>query len=1048
VVIIYVMRRIFDYLLLGVVVVFAFLASSFAVRNSDFWLHLASGRLLAEGRYHFGEDPFAFTTEGVYWANHAWLFDLLLYLGYVRLPQPVLVVLKALLIALLAVLLLRMRRRDSGWAWPAAGTLLAVLAITPRLLLHSTLLSYVLLALTLWLLWRPSRDAGTFGQQLRHYAPVLVIFALWVNVDAWFLLGPLMAALFWVGDWLAPAHGESEPPRRTPAWLAPAGLAACLLNPHHLKMSLLPAELLPLPAALRGDAAFEPMLASPWRMSLYYHPLTGLNLANSAYLALLVLGALSFLFNLRRLAGWRVLVWLTWAALSAWRVRLIPFFAVAAAPITVLNWQDALVAQWEMESKSRRIFFAVSRSILLLSGLTLIFLAWPGWLQGFQETGHHVDWTVRPDGSLRRVAEKLLRWRGDGKLSAQERGFLSHPSLVHYCAWFCPEEKGFLDSRLELFGGVANQYEEIRRAVHAGRGTDSAAARRQLASWGIPHLVLYDPELPRLEPALRQFAVKQGDWTLLDIDGLALIAGWRDGERMLPERVPFDSERLVFAPRTESADEALLPPVPRRGPSRGPRANDFWSHFGTAIAPTPWPADSAAVLLQYFDARAPRHQIQRMRDCSGWAAALPGLSAPGGDFVAGLTRLAVHFDRGPFAVADLRQQPPDLPLLAVRAARCAITVNPDDAAAYLRLGQAYFELAERTPEWVVLGALPPLAKIRHIQIAVALENALRCQPDSRVAHEAHCALAILYERGNFLDAALEHHRAALGLERRGAIASPDAAAAARQMEERESHVKLLERRVSELKNEFRLATRNLESDPTRKAQAAQGLGLPRLALEEVLMRTSPVLLGGEGIRLQVELQLMLGRSDILRERLQSSDWQTHKGNLGTVTLFAPPVSSLAVRYPAYDWLLLCQSAADGDYEQAESAAQALSDAYPRQWLKALPQLRKEAPSGVALELALSAAPSSWLAHSLAKMERRLLVEQLMRTSLVIRERGDLHLLRALLALECGDVEQAEQDFRESRRLGNLVSPVLPPDPGAALSNAYLSLFHSARRGRK
>src|SRR5689334_8837436 len=69
-------------LLVGVVLVFAFLSASTPVRNSDFWMHLAGGRLLAEGRYQFGVDPFAYTTGGTYWANHAWLFDLLLYLVY------------------------------------------------------------------------------------------------------------------------------------------------------------------------------------------------------------------------------------------------------------------------------------------------------------------------------------------------------------------------------------------------------------------------------------------------------------------------------------------------------------------------------------------------------------------------------------------------------------------------------------------------------------------------------------------------------------------------------------------------------------------------------------------------------------------------------------------------------------------------------------------------------------------------------------------------------------------------------------------------------
>src|SRR5581483_9120821 len=152
-------RRSFDFVLIGLVLAFAFLAASFAVRNSDFWLHLASGRLLADGRYTFGVDPFAFTTENQYWANHAWLFDWPLYLIYNRLGEQlggsVLVVLKALLVSLLALILLSVRRPESRLGWPILCTLLAVLAMSPRLLLHSTCISYFLLALTLWLLWRP-----------------------------------------------------------------------------------------------------------------------------------------------------------------------------------------------------------------------------------------------------------------------------------------------------------------------------------------------------------------------------------------------------------------------------------------------------------------------------------------------------------------------------------------------------------------------------------------------------------------------------------------------------------------------------------------------------------------------------------------------------------------------------------------------------------------------------------------------------------------------------------------------------------------------------
>src|SRR5262245_26258856 len=107
-----------EWLLVLLVLLFAFAAASFAASNSDFWLHLATGREIAQGNYRFGTDPFSYTTEGVYWANHAWLFDLGLYLGYQLVGGKGLVILKALGVALLAWLLLRFRA-PGGPVWPA-----------------------------------------------------------------------------------------------------------------------------------------------------------------------------------------------------------------------------------------------------------------------------------------------------------------------------------------------------------------------------------------------------------------------------------------------------------------------------------------------------------------------------------------------------------------------------------------------------------------------------------------------------------------------------------------------------------------------------------------------------------------------------------------------------------------------------------------------------------------------------------------------------------------------------------------------------------------
>jgi tetratricopeptide (TPR) repeat protein len=1046
-------RRFFDFPLAGAVVVFAFLAASFAVRNSDFWLHLASGRLIAEGGYSFGRDPFAFTTEGRVWANHAWLFDRLLYLNYQRLGYEhlggiVFVAGKALLLCLLAVVLLRIRRTVSGIGWPAACTLLAVLAMSPRLLLHSTYVSYILLGLTLWLLWRPGTRPSTFRAQLRHYLPLLVLFVLWANLDAWFLLGPLTAALFWLGDGLMPERKEGEAARRTPFWLCVAGLAVCLVNPHPLESLRLPAELMPLPAALRTDVRFQGHHASPWRRNAYYNPFGGVNWANCAYLVLLALGALSFVLNYRRLVAWRLLVWAAFAALSAWLARAIPFFAVVAAPIAALNLQDALAARTESPSRLRRFAFGASYLSILLSSLALITLAWVGWLQGVQDSGRRVDWSVQPDGSLRHVAEKLRAWRDEGKLSADARGFLSHPSLVHYCAWFCPEERGFLDGRIQLFEGVAEDYETICHALNPAfaspQGKRSGAWRSLLRKWGITHAVLYDPALPRLVPALGQLANDKGDWTLLDLDGQALIAGWRDkGERVPSGIAPFDAPQLAF-----DGEETMLPAAPASGPGRGPRPDDFWTRLKHPSPPSPWQADAAGVLMAYFDARFPYEQHQRGQRCIGWTAALPALPALSSGSLDGALRLVGAFAAAPPAPGDLEQRPPAVPLLIVRAARRALAENPDDAATYLRLAAGYLHLARWTPERDALSFLQPLAQVRDIQIAVALENALRRDPDLLPAHEEAAAL---YERRLFFDAALEHRRHSLRLMRRaGPIPGEEAAAFARRLEQRENAVKMLERRAGDARNEFRLRTRDLGSEPTRKAEIALRMGLARLALDEVLSPSAPVLLGGDGLRLQVQLQLMLGRIDAVREQLGTEDWRKNKGNLGFTTFSLPGKSSEPIFHmPAYEWLALCRAAADGDYEEADVLLKTLLD-IPREQQAglALEKMRPEMARILCREIGLSANPHAVLVRRLAHIQRENGSELCRQLSAQAGEQArmqsDLRILAAMLDLERGRPSAAVPSFRQVLSLDRNGRDDPSTQAGAYLANAYLRLMHAVQ----
>src|SRR5262249_8652907 len=143
-----------DLLMIPVVLALAFLMASFTARNFDLWQHLAVGKLVANGDYHFGQDPFSHATAGVYWANHAWLFDTALYGLYtLNTTGAVALGFKAILVALTARMIWLACRpakseriapgtKADPTMWLAAFfTVVALVAMGPRMLLQPAVVS-------------------------------------------------------------------------------------------------------------------------------------------------------------------------------------------------------------------------------------------------------------------------------------------------------------------------------------------------------------------------------------------------------------------------------------------------------------------------------------------------------------------------------------------------------------------------------------------------------------------------------------------------------------------------------------------------------------------------------------------------------------------------------------------------------------------------------------------------------------------------------------------------------------------------------------------
>jgi tetratricopeptide (TPR) repeat protein len=673
---------------------FAFLVASFRAANTDLFLRMATGRLIANGEFTFGKDPFTFTAEGV-WVNHGWLFDVVSYFIYRTgaAGGGILVVLKALLVVLLTWLILQTGSVPGQRRWvPALFALLAVLAASRRFYLQPAVLSYVLLALTLYLLVRVGP-----GSRRIWFLPLVCL--LWVNVDEWFFLGPATIALFLIGELVQhflnrratgtvagattgdQARGNSV---RVLGLVLVASIGACLVNPYHVRAFTLPAPLNPqvIQSAAAGDPLLKHLFLSPLQQDYFQRNLY-LSAAGLAWFPLVLLGILSFIaaFPTGRQSGsgangqeragggigwqwWRVVVWLAFCALSAWNVLTIPFFAVVAAPITALNFLDfarrRLGPEPLLDPGMRR--WAISgRSFTILIFILLCAVAVPGWLQAQPYYQRFVGWGIDVDRGLKAAAEQVVGWHKDGRIRGDEHWFNTAPDALHYFAYFCADERGrplalgFMDQRVALYLGSLDDYETARDALRGALppraedvGTGPDAWRKVMTDRKIRFLVFHTYFM---EPMLLRLYDNPDEWEPRFIDGRSAVFAWHQPQKpekeTLLERFARRStdevnfEALAFGPKAVQAPDA---------PSRAAGAQSWWEEIVYQDSPPPVAASTARQHILRFKALSRRYGAASFIEWQGMqGASLVGMaSGLGGPFVNGTLlplRLSYTFSR-------------------------------------------------------------------------------------------------------------------------------------------------------------------------------------------------------------------------------------------------------------------------------------------------------------------------------------------------------------------------------------------------------------------
>lgn len=525
-----------DRLLAFFILLLAFLLASFPIVDSRLWQSLRTGQLLAAGQFQFGVDPYCYTTAGQTWVHAGWLADFLFFRWYEAWGGAGLVLLRGGVMLLLAALMLRWLPPNAPRLLPLLAVLLALMTLSTRLWVRPEMFSVLGSALTLYLLLRPAEaDAprSWLGPLLRltagrFYVFLPLLFAVWANLDEWFLLGPLLVFLWWVGGLIEPGlRGQSGTPSLTPAELRVlpvvllVGLAACLLNPFHVRVFQVPAELHSTAMAfLDGKFPARRISLSPFNPAgfgatrLIVEPL-GLTFCEWAYFGLVGLGAFSILAGGYR-NGPRLLAWLGFFFLSAWQARNVAFFAAVAGPLTVLNLGEWLAARPAATAPTRLGVFGqlaarLGLLLFLFAAIFLTVLPLPqnliGQLLGDARLGlinprGQVGWSLFADPSMRAVAQ----WRSPPAFPAGA-GQVFHMNFgepAGYEAWFNPGSKVFLDFRYALHGDTVAEYFQAYEAL---RDSDPPPSPRLSPEQQRQQLALNSDRIARWEKVFKKYGI-------------------------------------------------------------------------------------------------------------------------------------------------------------------------------------------------------------------------------------------------------------------------------------------------------------------------------------------------------------------------------------------------------------------------------------------------------------------------------------------------------------------------------------------------------------
>jgi tetratricopeptide (TPR) repeat protein len=540
----------------AVVALFAagvFAAGLTAIADGDIFWHLAAGRQMAQTRALLTADPFSSGALGRPWIDVHWLFQLGAYAAYRAGGLGALVLSKAALSVVGALVLLHVVRREAGprFALPfAAAFVLALFLVRHLLVVRPVIVTLVFLALHLLVLEGVRR-----GGRARALAWLPAMQIVWVNCQGLAPLGPALIAAYLAGAAMAAAfagrrwypfapEGGGRASVVALAGTLALSLAAAFVSPFGAHAALLPLELLrritPTAANVFAREVAEnvpPFVLERTAPGSFGHL--------APYLALL---ALAFFVARQRLSLSRVLVIATVTALALMANRNVLLLYWLATPLAALEVAPsvlALAARLARRGPRLALLPAAAGAASLLAVVAVGLAAAAREPPLSAPTPFHF-----PTGSARWLAE---RGRGGDVFAADHQG--------GYLIWtLFPRYRPYIDTRLIL--RTPDEFAAYLELLGQPERFDAFQARHRFAYAVLP------TGYPDRYLGLVEWLGHSPDWKLVFTDGAETLWAYRAGEPPVALGARATTEALVAGLQERYASDPALLAAARRSLAR------------------------------------------------------------------------------------------------------------------------------------------------------------------------------------------------------------------------------------------------------------------------------------------------------------------------------------------------------------------------------------------------------------------------------------------------------------------------------------------------